>query len=124
MIDLGLCISVFDVLEAGDPYVHQGETAAVVKVKFRLIIFRPFVGEILEGKVRSSSEEGIHITLGFFDDILVPASCMQPDTLLYSSSNICRSTTLNFCVATLQSRFGLGTMKETKCSSTLARPSG
>ena len=80
MIDLGLCISVFDVLEAEDPYVHQGETTAVVRVKFRLILFRPFVGEVLEGRVRSSSEEGIHVTLGFFDDILVPAHCMPADT--------------------------------------------
>lgn len=69
-------------LEAGDPYVHCGEASAYVKVRFRLIIFRPFIGEVLEGKVRSSSEEGIHVSLGFFDDILIPPSCMQPDCVL------------------------------------------
>lgn len=58
----------------------------IVKVKFRLVMFRPFVGEVLEGKVRSSSEEGIHVSLGFFDDILVPPACMQPNTLLYHHS--------------------------------------
>lgn len=74
---------MFDVLEADDPYVHSGEAAVIVKVKFRLVVFRPFVGEVLEGKVRGSSEEGIHVSLGFFDDILIPPTCMQPDTVLY-----------------------------------------
>lgn len=51
-----------------------------IVVKFRLIVFRPFIGEVIEGKVRSSSEEGIHVSLGFFDDILIPPTCVQPDT--------------------------------------------
>ncbi len=33
IIDVGLCISVFDILEAGDPYVHSGEASAFVKGK-------------------------------------------------------------------------------------------
>lgn len=45
-----------------------------------MIVFRPFIGEVIEGKVRSSSEEGIHVSLGFFDDIIIPPACMQPDT--------------------------------------------
>lgn len=31
VVNLGLCISVFDVLEAEDPYVHPGEPHAFVK---------------------------------------------------------------------------------------------
>lgn len=31
VINVGLCVSVFDVMEAGDPYVHPGEASAYVK---------------------------------------------------------------------------------------------
>lgn len=80
IIKVGLAISVLDLLEAGDPYVHPGEASAHIKVKFRLIIFRPLLGQVLVGRIRSSSEEGLHISMGFFDDILVPPSCMPADT--------------------------------------------
>ncbi len=78
ILDVGLAISVFDVLEAGDPYVHSGHAAAFVAVKFRLIVFRPFVGQVLEGYVRSAKEDGIHVSLTFFDDIVIPPSCLAP----------------------------------------------
>jgi DNA-directed RNA polymerase III subunit RPC8 len=76
------------VLEAADPYVHLGEASAIVKVKFRLVVFRPFVGEILEGTVRSSSEEGIHVSVSLFDDILVPPACMQSNTTFDPSEQV------------------------------------
>jgi DNA-directed RNA polymerase III subunit RPC8 len=49
-------------------------------VKFRLIVFRPFVGEVLVGRIRSCSEEGISVSLTFFDDIFIPAHCLQTGT--------------------------------------------
>lgn len=39
--------------------------------------FRPFVEEILIGKVKSSSPDGAVLSTGFFDDIFVPAANMQ-----------------------------------------------
>lgn len=33
--------------------------------------------EILLGKIRSCSQEGVHVSLGFFDDILIPPSALQ-----------------------------------------------
>ena len=41
-------------------------------IKFRFIVFRPFIREVLVGKVRSCSREGLRLTVGFFDDIFVP----------------------------------------------------
>ena len=29
------------------------------------------------GKIKSCSKEGVHVTLEFFDDILIPADCLQ-----------------------------------------------
>lgn len=33
--------------------------------------------EIIVGKIRSCSQEGVHVTLGFFDDILIPPTALQ-----------------------------------------------
>lgn len=38
---------------------------------------RPFIEEILIGKVKSSSSDGAVLTTGFFEDIFVPAANMQ-----------------------------------------------
>jgi DNA-directed RNA polymerase III subunit RPC8 len=77
----GLAISVFDLAQVGDPYVHQGEPSVAVSVVFRLIVFRPFNGEVLLGKVRSCDEQnGINVSLGFFDDILIPTALMPEGT--------------------------------------------
>ena len=46
-------------------------------MKFRMIYFRPSVGEVLKGRILSSSEKGIRISLYFFDDVFVPAYLLQ-----------------------------------------------
>ncbi len=89
VVDLGLCISVFDVLEAEDPYVHPGDPNAFVKCRFRLIVLRPFEGEVIVGKIRSCDEDGVHVALEFFDDVIIPANCLQQGTFLYRVSLIC-----------------------------------
>jgi DNA-directed RNA polymerase subunit E'/Rpb7 len=37
----------------------MGEGSAQVVVKFRMVVFRPFVGEVLEAKIKDTTEEGI-----------------------------------------------------------------
>ncbi|KAK9764442.1 DNA-directed RNA polymerase III complex subunit Rpc25, variant 2 [Basidiobolus ranarum] len=49
-------------------------------VKFRLVVFRPFLGEVITGKIRSCSAEGVSVSLGFFDDILIPSALLQEST--------------------------------------------
>eukprot|EP00041_Stephanoeca_diplocostata_P007882 m.113340 g.113340 ORF g.113340 m.113340 type:complete len:200 (+) comp17077_c0_seq2:232-831(+) len=78
---LGLCIMLHDILTIGDSLIYPGDGAAQLRVRFRLVVFRPFVDEILEGTIRSCSEKGVHVTMGFFEDILIPASQMQPNTV-------------------------------------------
>jgi len=70
--DVGLCITLLDIESVGDGYVSTGEGAAQVAVKFRMIVFRPFRGEVIDGKITKSDEEGLKVSLGFFDDIHVP----------------------------------------------------
>ncbi|CAE6456929.1 unnamed protein product [Rhizoctonia solani] len=37
-----------------------------------MVVFRPARSEVIAGKVKSSTEDGIRVTLGFFDDIYIP----------------------------------------------------
>lgn len=50
LLDCGLCICFYDLLEAGDPIVYPAEGCCHQAVAFRLVVFRPFVGEIIIGK--------------------------------------------------------------------------
>jgi hypothetical protein len=74
-------------------------------VVFRMVVFRPFSGEVILGKVKSSDEDGIRrmfscgfysslltyphnlllVSVGFFDDIYIPLSYLPTPTTLYVS---------------------------------------
>ena len=43
-----------------------------------MIMFRPVEGEILVGKVHSSNQNGIRVSLEFMDDVWIPKyNCMK-----------------------------------------------
>ena len=48
-----------DILYASEGFIHHGDGCSYVTVHFRLVIFRPFVGEVMVGKIRSCSQEGV-----------------------------------------------------------------
>ncbi|OWK03849.1 hypothetical protein Celaphus_00013754 [Cervus elaphus hippelaphus] len=91
--NVGLCICLFDITKLEDAYVFPGDGASHTKVHFRYVVFHPFLDEILIGKIKGCSPEGVHVSLGFFDDILIPPeSLQQPAKFLHL---ICpRSTAL------------------------------
>ena len=60
VFNLGLCIALFDILDVGAEFIFPDDGGADIQVRFRYIVFRPFIGEILTGIVRSSSPQGIH----------------------------------------------------------------
>ena len=88
LVDVGLCISFYDLIEVGDPYIYPSEGSSHQKVKFRLgnvtqsaivacgtltavlVVFRPFIGEVLTGRISSCKEDGIksksHALILFF----------------------------------------------------------
>lgn len=75
--NVGLCICLFDIIEIKDSYIFPGDGATHTRVKFRYVVFRPFIDEVMVGKIKSCSREGVTITMGFFDDIIVPPTNMQ-----------------------------------------------
>jgi DNA-directed RNA polymerase III subunit RPC8 len=74
---IGLCVSFYDLLESSDGLIGHGTGLVNVNgkpklisytslnmanhepVKFRMIVFRPFKGEIMLGKISSSTDKGI-----------------------------------------------------------------
>jgi len=76
---VGLVIGVYDILEIGDSYIlpSDEEGAAHTRVVFRAAVFRPFVEEVLVGRIKSCTPTGVNVSLGFFDDILIPFSALQ-----------------------------------------------
>ncbi|KAF8638765.1 hypothetical protein AX17_001981 [Amanita inopinata Kibby_2008] len=78
--DVGLCMCVFDLVEVGIGKVRYGDGCLWYKVVFRLVVFRPFTSEVIVAKVKSSDEDGIRLTLGFFDDIYIPTAYLPQPT--------------------------------------------
>jgi len=70
--DVGLCICVFDVAEVGEGKVRYGDGFLWYTVVFRLTIFRLFPTEVILAKVKSSDEDGIQLSVGFFEDMWIP----------------------------------------------------
>ncbi|KAL1297681.1 hypothetical protein AAFC00_006233 [Neodothiora populina] len=73
---VGLCLGLYDILNTSEGLIGHGTGIVNVNVDFRLIVFRPFKGEILQGKIVSNTPLGIRITMDFFEDIFVPAPYM------------------------------------------------
>uniref|UniRef100_A0A8W8I3Z3 DNA-directed RNA polymerase III subunit RPC8 n=1 Tax=Magallana gigas TaxID=29159 RepID=A0A8W8I3Z3_MAGGI len=81
--NVGLCIALWDVTKLEDSYIFPGDGASHTIVNFRYVVFRPFMDEILTGKTKSCSKEGVYVSIGIFDDILIPADAMQHPSRLY-----------------------------------------
>ncbi|XP_017572821.1 DNA-directed RNA polymerase III subunit RPC8 isoform X1 [Pygocentrus nattereri] len=75
--NVGLCICLYDITKLEDSYIFPGDGASHTKVHFRYVVFHPFLDEILVGKIKYCSQEGVYVTLGFFDDILIPPESLQ-----------------------------------------------
>lgn len=58
--NLGLCIALWDIRNIEDAYIFPGDGASHSIVHFRYVVFRPFIDEILLGKIKSCSKEGVH----------------------------------------------------------------
>ncbi|XAR61141.1 DNA-directed RNA polymerase [Bertholletia excelsa] len=71
--NLGLCISLYDIRSIDGGFIFPGDGASTYTVHFRLIMFRPFIGEVIGAKLKESDSNGLRLSLGFFEDIYIPA---------------------------------------------------
>uniref|UniRef100_A0A336LV94 DNA-directed RNA polymerase III subunit RPC8 n=1 Tax=Culicoides sonorensis TaxID=179676 RepID=A0A336LV94_CULSO len=77
LLNVGLCIALKDIKQLGDSIILPGDGASHTVVHYRYIVFRPMIGEVLTGKIRSCNREGVNVSLGFFDDIFIPHTALQ-----------------------------------------------
>ncbi|KAJ1307914.1 hypothetical protein OPQ81_001991 [Rhizoctonia solani] len=96
---IGLCVCLYDLLWASEGLIGHGTGTANVNgisaleqwhpalrikvltnyissvsiAEFRLVVFRPFKGEVIMGRISRCSPDGIHVRTDFFDDIFVEA---------------------------------------------------
>lgn len=51
---------LYDITKIEESYIFPGDGASHTRVRFRFVVFRPFIEEILVGKIRSCSVDGVH----------------------------------------------------------------
>jgi DNA-directed RNA polymerase III subunit RPC8 len=78
VMDVGLVISRYGPVakQITNGSCVPGDGGSHHECLFQLIVFRPFVDEVCLGKIVKSTPEGIQVTLGFFQDIFIPAYWM------------------------------------------------
>jgi DNA-directed RNA polymerase III subunit RPC8 len=69
---IGLCICMWDLISSTEGLIGHGTGLVNVNIEFRMAVFRPFRGEIIYGRIKSSNEEGIIIDLDFTSEIFIP----------------------------------------------------
>ena len=89
--DLGLCVTLYEIVSIEGGTVYPGEGSARFRVVFRVVVFRPFTGEVLEGRLKKANSTGLHISIGFFEDIFIPEHLLQAGQNFYASP-LCSST--------------------------------
>lgn len=82
--DVGLCICVQDFKTVEDAIIYPADGGAHHRVVFRLLVFRPFVGEVVLGTISGSNDEGLRISVEFFHDIKIP-HFLLPQPSIYDS---------------------------------------
>lgn len=76
IMDVGLVICRYGNAQVGDGVCVAGDGGAHHEVLAKLLVFRPFCNEICVGTVQSSTAKGLQVSLGFFDNIFIPAYWM------------------------------------------------
>lgn len=82
----GLCLGLYDILSTSEGLIGHGTGIVNVNVDFRLIVFRPFKGEILQGRIMSNNDSGIRISMDFFDDIVIPGPHMLFENTVFNAA--------------------------------------
>jgi len=87
--NVGLCVCLHDFIEIKESFIYPGDGAAHTDVRFSIVVFKPFVGEILEGLVQEINKDLVRVTLGFYNDIYVAASSLQqPSEFVHAQEGV------------------------------------
>jgi DNA-directed RNA polymerase III subunit RPC8 len=80
--DVGLGIKLYDIISVSEGVIMPGDGGSHHRVQFRLIVFRPFIGEVIVGKIKASAPAGLQVSVEFFDNIYITAAQLQEMSVL------------------------------------------
>ncbi|XP_013602967.1 DNA-directed RNA polymerase III subunit RPC8-like isoform X2 [Brassica napus] len=78
VLSIGLCVSIYGIKSIEGGFVLPGDGAATYKVVFRIVVFRPFVGEVIAAKFKESDSNGLRYVYVPAPLIPTPNRC-EPD---------------------------------------------
>ena len=52
IMDLGLVVTLYDILSIAGGHIYPSDASPYFDVVFRLVVFRPFLGEVLVGRIK------------------------------------------------------------------------
>ncbi|KAJ4372018.1 DNA-directed RNA polymerase III complex subunit Rpc25 [Neocucurbitaria cava] len=85
---IGLCICMWDLLSATEGLIGHGTGLVNVNIEFRMSVFRPFRGEILAGRIKTSTPDGITLDLDFTSEVFIPAHCLFDNSSFSHAENV------------------------------------
>jgi DNA-directed RNA polymerase III subunit RPC8 len=68
---IGLCICLWDILWTSEGLIGQGDGMVNVNVEFRVVVFRPYKGEVIAARIMDQSPEGINRWSILFGSLLI-----------------------------------------------------
>lgn len=75
----GQVIAIHSIQSHSVANIKNGDSDIYIHMHFRIITFKPFESEILLGKIKQSTNQGIYVSLDFFDHIFIPCKYLpQP----------------------------------------------
>ncbi|KAK0730715.1 RNA polymerase III subunit Rpc25-domain-containing protein [Lasiosphaeris hirsuta] len=85
---IGLFVCLWDILWTSEGLIGHGDGLVNVNVEFRMVVFRPFKGEVLAARITSQTRDGINLATDFFHDIFVPWNELPDDTEFEASEGV------------------------------------
>jgi DNA-directed RNA polymerase subunit E' len=85
-IDLGRVVEVIDILEVGEGVIIPGDGAAYYKTRFKLLIWRPELQELVFGEITEITNFGAFINMGVMKGMIHIGQTMD-DYVSFSKSN-------------------------------------
>jgi DNA-directed RNA polymerase III subunit RPC8 len=79
---VGLCLCFHSLVGSSEGLIGHGSGLVNVNVDFRMIVYRPFKGEILRATITHSHPgAGVYLSQDFFEDIVVPPEVLFENTM-------------------------------------------
>lgn len=84
--DLGKVVVVVDVLEVGEGVIIPGDGAAYYETKFKLLVWKPEIHELVYGKISEIANFGAFINMGVMRGMIHISQTME-DYVSFSKTN-------------------------------------